>query len=455
MKVLKFGGSVLKNADDVANIANIINRQTENNTAIVVVSAFYGITNKLLSLHKSVIQGDDCSSQYEEISHFHFEIIKQLGLDNDESLKDKILAIMEHLRQNIANNDVANVEANKDAVLSFGEKLSSVIICHYLHKIAKNNKIVEYLYSTDVIKTDDHFGHAIVDFATSVRLIKDEVLRLRADIVVCAGFIGSTFDGKTTTLGRNGSDYTASLFANAVNAEVLEIWKDTDGLFTADPKIVKNVKPIKQITYQEMAELSSLGNKVIHVGAIAPCITNKIPILLKNCYNLEAEGTLISSQEYNNYPINGIVKLDGVVVVMLSLNEFVNLTSVAISLQKLLGDYSDVIITISQNIKQRKIAILIEDSRLDEFIKNIKDCISAYDDNISLSVSERGSMITIIGANFSKMVGISGKLLNILGENNINIDAIHDDFSQTRISVLCATGDANKAVSLLHNAFVK
>ena len=457
MKVLKFGGSVLQNADDIRRVADIVLKQyNTDHRFIVIVSALYGITNQLAAMIELVHNDINYTKQYEEITAFHMQILEQLQIKcNTDGYKSvmELLILMSNVMISIKRQKIAK-PSDKDLILSFGERLSSTIIYHFLHLHFPEK--VGYMNSCNLIKTNNNFTHASVDLNLSRPLIQEFIAQHPYDITIGAGFIGSNTTGQITTLGRNGSDYTAALIASAVGADVLEIWKDTDGLFTADPKIVKNVKFIKKITYQEMAELSSLGNKVVHIDAIAPCIAAEIPIFLKNCHNPDNEGTKISKEEYQNYFINGIVKMDGVYVVTILFDAYTNTLNITGQLQELYDTYSDIIITISQNIKQRRLSLLVSGDNIHDFTTDLTNIISKNkNNNIKINTEGSMSMITIVGAYFATFAGLSGKIFSVLEKNNINIDYLHDDFSKTRISFLCATQDANNIVNLLHNELVR
>ena len=453
VKVLKFGGSVLKNADDVKNIANVlkVHPNSKEQQIIIVVSAFFGITNKLIELLNATVNNKGYKTTLEEVKEFHFTIIHELRLNEAEA--SHIYDLFEELNYDI--EDIANTGfiANEvyDKIISFGERLSSSIVFSYLSK----NEDVAQIFPNEIIKTDDNFGCAHVDVEESDYLITNCISNVDAKIIICAGFIGSTDNGKITTLGRNGSDYSAALIASAVNADVLEIWKDIDGLYTADPKVVKDVKFIKQITYQEMSELSSLGNKILHTDAIAPCVSKNIPIVLKNFYNLQCKGTIVCNEKCKNFLINGIVKLDNVNVETISLNEFADIFDIASRIQKLLKTHEDSLITLSQNIKQKRICILAKSGSSEKIYNEINDFLSQNKNGISIIIGDTKSMITIIGADLINTCGLSGKIFNILEQNNINIDSIHDDFSPTRISFLCNVDEADNVVNLLHNELVR
>ena len=327
MKVLKFGGSVLKGVDDIKNIEKIVEKEySKTDKIILIFSAFYGITNRLLEIGEIASRNEEFLQKLNDLKSFHNNIANNLELTkNDIEVIEKLFSKIDNVLKIIADREKLNSE-NKDYLLAFGERLSNFIISSFLSKKFS----VKQISPCKIIETDSNFGYARVNFEASNKKIRECIKDIDEKVIVCAGFFGADVDGRITTLGRNGSDYSASIVASALNVESLEIWKDIDGLYTADPKIVDNVKIIKQITYQEMAELSSLGNKVIHINAISPCISANIPIFLKNCYNHDCEGTLICGEKYENYLINGIVKLDNVLILTFRLTELADITEFSI-----------------------------------------------------------------------------------------------------------------------------
>ena len=453
IKVLKFGGSVLKDDTDFVNIKNIIvNTKNDSYKVVVVVSATKGTTDKLLHICKTIHNPNESISLFKAIQERHFEIIDKLGLAGD-CIEDVYELFAKLQRAIDVLHDCTNLTSEmQDLILSFGERLSSKIMFFYLKKFCN----AEYLYSENIIKTDSNFGCAKVDVNTSCSNVEQNISNKDKDVFICGGFIASDEKGRITILGRNGSDYSASIFAVALNAEQLEIWKDIDGLYTADPKIVKNVKFIEQISYQEMIELASLGNKVVHVASIAPCISHNVPIVLKNCYNPSFSGTTISKNKHSNYLIDSIIKLDGVVVLTIKINEPADITEVAIKVQKIVKYFEDIVITISQNLKQKLFSLIVQNTRLDEMMEMFEKKFSLDNKNdIQLTKSDNKTMITIVGSGFRNMIGIAGKIFNVLNKNNIGISCIHDDFSPTRISFLCQTEDANNAIRCLHLELVE
>lgn len=452
MKVLKFGGTTLKNINDVKNIENIICSSLEhNNRIIAVMSAFFGITDKLLELYKIAKKSKNYLHKLLELKEFHLKIAQQLSLN--KSAMAQIYSLLKDLERNLlkiskATDKISN--KSQDTILSFGERLSSLIISSYL---ATKRKDVIQIFPNKFIKTDSNFGCANVDIKKSTNLIRACIKNTHSKIIICAGFFGSNNIGQITTLGRNGSDYSASLIASMTNADVLEIWKDSNGLYTADPKIVRDAKFIKQITYQEMQELSSCGNKVLHVNAIAPCISKNIPIILKNCYNPLCKGTTISNKKNSkNYTINCINKINNISAISIYFKDVEKLTKTSNKIQNILKNCNDYIITFSQNIRQKNILLLIHNTVSEQLLLNIKSYIKQNNSCI-LDVNQKKAIITIVFSKTkltNKKNIILNKTLNVLNKENINT-FILPDLSDTRISLLCEEKEANKAVNLLHD----
>ena len=482
VKVLKFGGSVLKNAKDVEILQSIVSSDTCK--ACVVVSAFYGITNQLEKLAYCILSSYSerkgkknnrntiaerkafCQKNMEkrkqlvsEIIDFHKAIINELSLTDEKNISN-VFELLNNLKKITLNKHlfIFNKRHFVDIILSFGERLSSSIIYCFL---SKKGIGCFHIDARKIIRTDSNFTKANVDLFKTENLIKNTFNNIFAKQnvkkIICAGFVGADSALRTTTIGRNGSDYSASLIANAVNADKLEIWKDTDGLFTADPKIVKNVCFIQQISFQEIAEMSSLGNKVVCIDAIYPCVEKNIPIFLRNVYNKSFQGTKISKEKYENYIVNGIIKMDDMSILKLNIGVHMDMFKAIVKMQKILKFYSDDVITISQNTKQRLFSAIVATKKTSSILEKIKAIF--YNDickkNLSVNEDSNKSIISVIGANFSTFAGISGKIFDILQRNNINIDAIYDDFSTTRISFVCDLKDSDKVVKLLHQELVE
>ena len=301
MQVYKFGGASIKNAQAVINASNII--KSTNDKVIVVVSAMGKTTNALEGIWRSFIT-DNCINidiKISDLFNYHSEIINDLRLSNNKNLIKETTAIFNAL------NDLKNQKVNNNfdfdyaRIVSYGEILSSLILSHYLGKIDIDNL---WLDSRKLIKTDNSYKEAKVDWNKTNELISNEVKINNSVVYVTQGFIGFTDLNQTTTLGREGSDFSASIFAWCVNATELTIWKDVAGVLNADPKIFTDTVKLKNISYKEAIELSFYGASVIHPKTIKPLHNKSIPLCVKSFINPDLDGTLINDNSSNDedYP---------------------------------------------------------------------------------------------------------------------------------------------------------
>src|SRR6185295_15210331 len=299
MKVLKFGGSSLGTPARVREVGRIVLDKHRSEPTIVVVSAFQGVTNQLVECARLAERGD---AAYERLLHDlarrHRSAAARLVRRGRRAVRAGIEARLAELRDTLHGIYLLRhcpLQA-LDMTASFGERLSALIIAAHLSHFHP----ATFVDSRQLVITDDQFTHATVQFAATNRAIRAYFGRLRRrgpqTIPVVTGFIGATADGRTTTIGRNGSDYSAAIVGAAVGASVIEIWTDVDGVLSADPRAVPAAFPLAHVSYEEAMELSFFGAKVLHSATIAPAVARRIPLLIKNTLNPNAPGTVISGQ---------------------------------------------------------------------------------------------------------------------------------------------------------------
>jgi len=319
MKVLKFGGTSVANAQNIKLVLDIVHNSIATTPMVIVVSAFSNVTDLLLTGAQKAAEKD---SSYKEIitkiEHKHLTAIKELVPVSEQSgLLSHIKRIINHLETLLDGCFLLGELSSRtsDTILGFGEILSSAIIAEaFKQKIPGTT----YKDSRELIKTNNHFGKAVVNFEVTNLLIADFFKDHNSEVTVIPGFVASSTDGNNTTLGRGGSDYTAAIIAAALNASYLEIWTDVNGMYTANPKIVKMAKPITTISYHEAMELSHFGAKVLYPPTIQPVLNRNIPILIKNTFEPEAPGTSISSENISqSNPIKGISHIDKIALLTL------------------------------------------------------------------------------------------------------------------------------------------
>ena len=456
MIVSKFGGTSVGSAKNIKRVIDIIGRKEKK--TIVVVSALGGITNLLIEVSNLAKNGD---KNYIEILNKiyknHLQTIDQLF--NKENQKCSIDFVTEKTNQlkNILNsvfilNDLSDKSFAK--IVGTGEILSSFIISEAM-KFNGLNAILKD--SRTLIKTNSNFTNAVVDFKSTYKNIEDFFAKDNHDIIVLPGFISSDTRNETTTLGRGGSDYTAAIYANALNAEVLEIWTDVSGMFTANPKLVSQAKPIKEISYQEAMELSHFGAKVIFPPTILPALEKEIPIIIKNTWIPDDEGTLIhKGKSIKKSAVKGISHIDDIALLTLEGNGMVGIPGISKRLFEALALNNINVKFITQASSEHSICLAID---LEE-AKNAKEAIDKqfefeiFQNKIEPLIIENNlSIIALVGDNMKSHQGISGKMFSELGNNNVNIRAIAQGSTEKNISAVIAKKDVKKALNSLHSVF--
>ena len=457
MKVLKFGGTSVANSESLTNVIKIVKNQ--RNTIAVVVSALGGVTDLLMEMLSIAQSGQE---KYKDISSKiekqHLEIIKKfIPIENQSAI---ISFLKKHLNELESRLDAINIleEAtpkNNAIIVSYGEILSSKII----HEIFHFNGIESELKdSRDIIKTSLHNGIEIVNHQITEEKIKKFFKGKHSNVVLLPGFISSNISGETTNLGRGGSDYSAALIANATKSEVLEIWTDVSGIFTAHPKIVSQAKPIEKLSYYEAMELSHFGAKVIYPPTLQPIIEKNIPILIKNTFAPNDQGTLIDNtlDIENGEIVKGISHIDKVALINLEGSGMIGITGFSRRFFEALSDSNINVIMITQASSEHSICIAVKEEEVLEAKKAIdeKFAFEISNNKVAPAKIERDMVnIAVVGEKMKDHQGISGKLFSTLGANNINIRAIAQGASERNISIIINKNNVSKAINTLHESF--
>jgi len=457
MKVLKFGGSSVNNAENIQKVITIL--ENEKEPLAVVVSAFGKVTDLLLEASLLAASKD---IQYKEtlktIEDRHILAIKELILINDQSaILSQVKRMLNHLETLLDGCFLLGEVSNRssDAILSFGELLSSYIISE---AVKQKNKNAMFKDSRELIITNRHFGKATVDFSLTNALIADFFKETKSEIVILPGFIATSNDGHVTTLGRGGSDYTAAIIAGAIDASILEIWTDVNGMFTANPHIVSQAQSIEKISYQEAMELSHFGAKVLYPPTIQPVLNKNIPIRIKNTFEPALDGTYISSEANagNGNPIKGISNIGNISLLTVEGSGIIGVAGYSKRLFEVLSKENISVIFITQASSEHSICFGIQDADAE----NAKIAIdTAFEFEISQKkidpclVENNLSIIAVVGENMKNHQGLSGKMFSTLGKNNVNIRAIAQGASERNISAVIAQKDVKKALNSLHEKF--
>ncbi|WP_040278008.1 bifunctional aspartate kinase/homoserine dehydrogenase I [Psychroserpens damuponensis] len=458
MNVLKFGGTSVGSAKNINKVISILENYSKKNRVICVVSAVGGITDKLLKCAELAQEkNQDYISEFEAISKKHHDIIQELIPKENKQISTHVSHKLQELKNLLDGIYLINELSPKtsDKLVSFGELLSSFMIAETMKSrgldCTRKN-------SQDLIVTNSNFTKAEVQYQQTNTTITSYFKEATQQITILPGFISKSAQGEVTTLGRGGSDFTAAIVAAALQVDSLEIWTDVSGMFTTNPKLVKQAFPIKNISYQEAMELSHFGAKVLYPPTVQPVLDLKIPIHIKNTLDPEAFGTKISSEFIENTarPVRGISNINTVALLTLQGNGMVGIPGFSKRLFETLANEKINIIFITQASSEHSICFGIDEKDA-QLAKITID--TSFENEISLHkidpiIIETGlSIIALVGDRMKSHQGISGKMFSTLGKNNINIRAIAQGASERNISAVIAERDVKKALNTLHECF--
>ncbi len=458
MKVVKFGGTSVADSKSLLNVIDII--KGSNDKKIVVVSALSGITNLLDEMSSQASKGQtNYKEKIQILENRHLDLIEFFIPVTRQSeiisfLKSQINNLEEVLESLFTLNELTSKSLSK--ILSFGEILSSNLIYNILkHKECD----IELKDSRQIIFTKTVNDREVVDHDKSEKKTKVFLNENNSKNILIPGFIAQDEDGNTTTLGRGGSDFTASLLANYSNADELEIWTDVSGMFTAHPKLVSQAIPISNLSYHEAMELSHFGAKVIYPPTLQPLIDKNIPVVIKNTFDKKANGTLIDadgSSIQDGSTVKGISHIEDVALISLEGSGMIGIPGFSKRLFECLSDKQINIIMITQASSEHSICIGVRS-------KDSAIAKKTIDDNFAFEISVQKvnpakieldmTNIAVVGDRMKDHQGISGKLFSSLGANNINIRAIAQGASERNISIVINKRNTQKALNSIHESF--
>ncbi|MBQ5452717.1 MAG: aspartate kinase [Bacteroidales bacterium] len=452
MKVLKFGGTSVSSVETVRNISEILKKSSENQ--IVVCSALSKVTNMLEEAAKKASEGDVSYKEVcAQIEKRHYDFIDELIQKEQQG----------DLKQTI-HNHIASLEKVLEAVyflnelsqrayyiiVSFGEKMSNAIIFRYL---TIHNGSVNYLDSSQIIITRTVNGKEDVNRSVTNKNILENWNK-DYKITVAPGFISKSEKGYATTLGRGGSDYTAAIYAAALDASILEIWTDVSGIYTADPRKVKDAQPLEKMSYKEALELSNLGAKVIYAPTVQPVLEKNIPMVILNTFRPDDKGTLVTIETDPSKPIKSFSTMDNIAMLTFTGTGLVGNSGIAGRLFNALKDVN--VIIISQACSEMSISVVISAADAQRAVNAINEefDFEIRKNYIKPITAETGySILAMVGEGMKNAAGMTGKAFTALGENNINIHLIAQGSSELNVSIVIKTEDSSKALNCLHKAF--
>ena len=454
---MKFGGTSVGSVKSILSLKKIVETEARTQPVVVVVSALDGITDKLIATSQMAKQGDErYREEFDAMVTRHHQMIEAIITDDKKriDLFNNVDQLFDQLKSIFYGVYLIHDLSKKteDTIVSYGERLSSHIVAAMVKNGVRMN-------SRDFIRTEKKQGKHVIDADLTTQLVKEAFKNLNEkNIYVVPGFIARDRDThETTNLGRGGSDYTASIIAAVLNAEVLEIWTDVDGFMTADPKVIKSAYTINELSYVEAMELCNFGAKVIYPPTIYPVCVKNIPIKVKNTFNPEHPGTLIKETiEDDNKPIKGISSIKGPSLIPVTGLSMVGVIGVNRRIFTTLANKGISVFMVSQASSENSTSIGVRDEDAEaaaevlnaEFAKEIETG-AMY----PMQVESGLATIAIVGENMKQTPGIAGKLFGTLGRSGISVIACAQGASETNISFVVDGRFLRKSLNVLHDSF--
>ena len=456
--VIKYGGTSISTAKDIQSVAKYINLQSNKHQILVVCSAISGTTDDLIEISESIKKENKSKAEQlvSTITNRHKQLAKQTikkpdvrkklltKLDSDFA---ELLALIDGM---VLLGEVT--PRSMDYLISFGERLSIQLVSFALNDSGKKSTP---LTGKEIgIVTDSNFGESnpLMD-TTRLRVSKTvDALFSKKIIPVVGGFTGADQHGHVTTFGRGGSDYSATTIGSCIKANEIWLMSDVDGLMTADPKIVKNAKLLKEVSYIEAIEMAQFGAKQIHPRTFEPLLAKKIPMKIRNSFNVKNEGTLVTASSsakntvkcVSNVQNNGLIDIQG--------GSMVGTPGTAAKIFATLAKIGINVMMISQNPSESSITIVVKNTDLDRAVSILE--MELLGKIIKkLDVTTGVAIIALIGSGMRGTVGVASKVFGAIEKNKVNVSMITQGSSELNLAFIVKNSDTNAAVRALHNAF--
>ncbi|MCB0362280.1 MAG: aspartate kinase, partial [Bdellovibrionales bacterium] len=455
--IFKFGGSVLRSVERIQQITEWVPKRTSDRT-VIVVSAMEGITDRLLEV---IELAKNRNESYKD--KLQLILNNQLGIIDDllQSLKER-----KALQETICKDckDIFDLlhatflsqtcsDQVRELICGYGELWSAQI---FAGMFAAKQFDVLYLDARQVLVVEQGEIGPNIQWELSKQNLESKLTSFRGQLIVVTGFIASTVQGIPTTLGRNGSDFSASIFGVLLNAKEITFWKDVDGVLSADPKRVPDARVLNELSYHEASELAYFGAKVIHPRTLAPAIRSEIPIRIRNAFHPDRTGTLIHKSSLSSDPVKGFSTVEDVALVNLEGTGILGVPGVANRLFGALKAVGISVIMISQASSEHSICFVIPKQQAGEAVKAVKDVfyLEILKGSIqTIDVDDHCCVLAAVGDNMAFQPGIAGRFFSSLGEARINIRAIAQGSSERNISIVISQEDATRALRVVHSTF--
>ena len=455
--VVKFGGSSLADSGRLQQAMQVARAQLAAG-GVAVCSAMGGTTDVLIAAAREAAGGGDAHHHVEDIRARHVAVVRDLcPARGQAAILTQLQLLLAELDEVLHGVSLLRECSPRtlDLVMSFGERLSTTVASRLLADLDVETRLID---ARDLILTDARHGTATVQFEHTYRRVRNALEPLPGIVCVVPGFIGATADGVTTTLGRDGSDYTASLIAAALHADELQIWTDVDGVLSADPRHVPAAFVIDHLSYQEAMEMSYFGARVIHPYTMVPVVEQAIPILIKNTLRPEQPGSRISEQPSGGgRAITGIASVDSIALINVEGGGMIGARGMAARVLGALAGASVNVMMISQASSEHSICLVLDAAEAER-------ALAALHAELALELETKRidtfdlrrdlAIVAIIGENMRGTPGIAGKLFAALGTAGINVLAIAQGSSERNISLVVTAADEPRALQVIHRAFL-
>jgi aspartate kinase len=461
--VMKFGGTSIDSPEKLVNLANLIvnyKQKGKDNQIVAVVSAVRGFTDNILTLANSIKQGETVSVEdfVTKTREIHLTMIENSIIDPKlrRESQNVIIKTLNELHDVLSGIVILSEVTPKslDYLLSFGERLSTPIVSFVLRDKGLSS---EYLTGKEAgILTDSNFGNArpLMD-TTKLRVQHRIEPLLKHDVVpVVTGFIGADQNGNITTIGRGGSDYTATIVAASINADETWLWTDVDGLMTADPKIVREAQVLKEVSFAEAMEMALFGVKYMHPRALEPVIDTKIPIRIRNIMNVENSGTIISQNpgQESQRIVKSVSAIRHTGLIDVSGTAMAGAPGTAAKIFELLAKKNVNIIMISQSPSESSISMVLRKDDIDKATTTLE--LNLLGKVIKkVEVSNNVAVIAVVGSGMRGIKGVAAKIFNAVAKMDVNVIMIAQGSSQLNLAFVVDDNDCESAVRALHKEF--
>lgn len=453
MRVLKFGGTSVGTVNSLRNVKSIVESREE--TIVVVVSALGGITDKLIQTARTASTGDmSYLKAYAEIVGRHNDVIDGLvPVERRGDVTARIAVLYDELGNLLKGISLIKDLPTRtlDIVVSYGERMSSLIISNIINGATLFD-------SRRFIKTEDRYGKHVLNAQLTNSLIASEFVNFDGKVAIVPGFISTDSNNDITNLGRGGSDYTAAILAAAMSADMLEIWTDVDGFMTADPRVISHAYVIDNLTFTEAMELCNFGAKVVYPPTIYPVFHKNIPIVIKNTFNPDAPGTLISNDmsHTGDKAIKGISSINDTSLVTVSGLGMVGIIGINARIFNALATNGISVFLVSQASSENNTSFAV---KRDDAAKAVEVLRNEFHNELAggqlnnISAADDLATVAIVGENMKNDTGIAGRLFNTLSRNGINIIACAQGASERNMSIVIDRSNLKKALNVIHDSF--